>query len=172
MTDAGPPADLVELGVIRGAYGVRGWVRIEPFAGDSDLLQALRPWWLVGSGPPQRLEPGEARVHRGLLLAKWSGCDAREAADRLKGCRIAVARSGFPPLPQGEYYWVDLIGARVVNREGVELGRVKDLRRTAAQDLLDVEGASGGLLVPMVAEYIDAIDVNAAVIRVDWQADW
>jgi 16S rRNA processing protein RimM len=172
LTSARPPDDLVELGAVRGAYGVKGWVRVEPFAGDSNVLQASRAWWLVGAAAPRLLELTEVRQQAGLLLAKWSGCDTRETADRLKGCRIAIARSEFPRLPDGQYYWVDLIGARVVNRQGVELGRVRDLRRTAAQDLLEIEASSGRMLVPMVAEYIDEVDVGGATIRVDWQADW
>ena len=68
---------------------------------------------------------------------------------------------------------MDLIGARVVNRGGVDLGRVRGLRNNGAQDLLEVRDEQGNeLLVPLVEDYVDAVDTQASVIRVDWEADW
>jgi 16S rRNA processing protein RimM len=67
---------------------------------------------------------------------------------------------------------VDVIGARVVNRQGVELGTVSGLTRNGAQDLLQVQGSDGMLLVPMVPSYIESVDVAAREVRVDWDVDW
>lgn len=166
------PADLVALGVVRGAYGVKGWVRIQPFGTDT-TLQSTRTWWLQQpDGRVQRLAVNEVKPHSGAVLAKWDGCDSPELADTLKGATIAVPRSAFPPLPEGEVYWVDLIGARVINRGGTELGRVTALSSNGAQDLLEVTGSNGTLLVPMVPSYVESVDVAAREVRVDWEADW
>ncbi len=166
------PADRVALGVVRGAYGVKGWVRVQPLGTDA-TLQSARCWWLQQpDGRAQRLAVVEVKRHSGALLAKWEGCDTPEQADALKGATIAVPRSEFPPLPEGEVYWVDLIGARVINRSGTELGKVTALSSNGAQDLLEVQGSEGTLLVPMVPSYLESVDVAAREVRVDWEADW
>ncbi len=165
------PADLVALGVVRGAYGVKGWVRIQPLGTDATLL-ATRPWWLQHGAGTRQLAVTEAKRHSGTVLAKWDGCESPELADTLKGATIAVSRSQFPPLPEGEVYWVDLIGARVVNRRGVALGTVAGLSSNGAQDLLEVNGPDGTLLVPMVPSYVESVDLAAREVRGDWEADW
>lgn len=172
MLQDAPRSALVELGAVRGAYGVKGWVRIAPYDTDAEVLRATRNWWLLREGTLRRLAVTAVRRHGALLLAKWDGCDSPEAADALKGAKIAVAREDFPALAPGRYYWVDLIGARVVNRRGVELGEVRGLRSNGAQDLLEVDGAGLALLVPLVEAYVDRIDCAQRKIEVDWEADW
>ncbi|GAB4480338.1 MAG: ribosome maturation factor RimM [Burkholderiaceae bacterium] len=172
MLQDAPPSTLVELGVVRGAYGVKGWVRIAPYDADAEVLRATRNWWLVGAGESQRLAVSAVRRHGGLLLAKWDGCDSPEAADALKGAAIAVPREDFPALAPGRYYWVDLIGARVFNRRGVELGEVLGLRSNGAQDLLEVGSVGSTFLVPLVDAYVDRIDPAQRRIEVDWEEQW
>lgn len=119
------------------------------------------------------LEVTGVRRHGGGIVAKWAGCDTPEAADALRGARISVGRADFPAPGAGEFYWVDLVGARVINRAGVELGTVRGLRNNGAQDLLEVMGAGKHqLLVPLVEGYVETIDAARGVIRVDWEADW
>jgi len=171
------PPDLVALGVVRGAYGLKGEVRIAPYAADGAVLLGQRAWWLQRA-TPQPLEIEAVRRHKDQLLAKWNGCDSPESADALKGVEVAVARSAFPPLADNEYYLADLVGARVVNRAGDELGRVQGLRSNGAQQLVEVvrDAGAGGdesaLLIPLVESYIDAVDVAQREVRVDWQGDW
>jgi 16S rRNA processing protein RimM len=167
------PPDLVALGVVRGAYGVKGWVRIAPYA-DGEVLLQQRAWWLQGASDPRPVDVTAVRRHGNQLLAKWNGCDDPESADALKGVEVAVARSAFPPPGEDEYYLADLVGARVVNRAGEELGKVQGLRSNGVQQLLEVGIGQGGaaLLIPMVESYIDAVDVAQHEVRVDWHKDW
>jgi len=168
-----PPADLIELGVVRGAYGVKGWARIAPHDAEAAVLRAARRWWLKRGDRMSVLEVTGVRRHGGGLVAKWTGCDSPEAADQLRGALVSVARSDFPAPAHGEFYWIDLVGARVINRAGAELGKVTGLRNNGAQDLLEVTGAAGAeLLVPLVEAYVDSIDAQDGVIRVDWEVDW
>jgi len=103
-----------------------------------------------------------------------------------------VSRASFPAATEGEYYWVDLIGLSVVNREGVVLGEVVGLMETGAHDVLRIrppaltpEGAAvapakgarknadpGELLIPFVAAYVDGVDMAARRITVDWGLDY
>jgi len=101
------------------------------------VLRSTRRWWLVSSEGTRRLEVSAVRRQGAGLVAKWAGCDSPEAAEALKGAQVAVARCDFPRLGKGEYYWVDLIGLRVINRSERELGTVKGLRPSAAHDLLE-----------------------------------
>ncbi|HYM47985.1 MAG TPA: ribosome maturation factor RimM [Burkholderiaceae bacterium] len=173
------PGDLVELGAVRGAYGLKGWVRITPFVVDGVVLESVHRWWLRQSSATKELVVQQVRRHGESILAKWHGCESKEAADMLKSATIAVARSDFPPLAEGEHYLNDVIGYRVVNRSGVELGTVSGLRTGndraesgAATQWLEVtnEDQSRSLLIPLVDQYIDAIETK--LIRVDWQNDW
>ena len=171
VPDSPVPADLVELGVLRGAYGVKGWVRVQPYAAQATALQACRRWWLIG-GPATSVEVSGVRPHGAVLVAKLQGCETPEQAERLRGVRVGVARADFPPAGDGEVYWVDLIGARVVNRSGVELGTIDDVLSSGAQELLQVRCGERVLLVPMVERHVDEVDLTQHVVRVDWEADW
>ena len=175
---AGPelPAGLVELGSVRGSYGVRGWVRIAPHAADSSALGAVPTWWVIKRNEGTPVDVDGYRRHGKEVLAKWPGCESKEQADALKGAVIAVARSALPPLPPGEHYLVDLIGSHVVNREGDALGTVSGLRESdvagTARQWLEVVDDETLRLIPLVEQYVDAVDTEQRVVRVDWQRDW
>jgi len=108
------------------------------------------------------------------LLGKWPGCDAKETADALKGVAVCLPRSEFPPLLEGEYYWFDLPGCQVVDREGKELGHVTGLRENAGGQWLEVDNGRGigVILIPLVEQYVEAVELKQRLIRVDWKADW
>jgi 16S rRNA processing protein RimM len=194
---ADAPADLIDVGVLRGSYGLQGWVHLQPHSVDAAVLRRTRRWWLLrpqareaepaGTRPAPdevaaALQVTGLRVQGAGLVAKWQGCDDPESAQALKGWRIAVGRDDFPPLPEGEYYWVDLVGAQVVNRQGLTLGTVRGLRSNGAHDILEVARAGAVpvpstasapvLLIPLVAAYVDGIDLPAMRISVDWAEDW
>jgi 16S rRNA processing protein RimM len=168
------PPDLVELGAVQGAYGVKGWVRVSLLGSDGTVLLTVADWWVVKAGRVWQLTPQERRRHAGLLLAKWPGCESKEDAEALKGAVIAVPRSAFPEAPAGEYYWADLLGCRVVNRTGDELGTVSGLRENAGGQWLEVSNGPAGevLLIPLVEQYVEVVDPSARFVRVDWQRDW
>lgn len=166
-----PPADLVELGVVRGAYGVKGWVKVRPHSPEATVLQQVRRWWLGGDGV-RPVHVSALRRHGDWLLAKWPGCETREQAEQFRGWRVSVSRAEFPTPGQGEVYWVDLVGAVVVNRSGEELGVVDEVSSNGAQELLQVRRGERTLLIPIVDRHVDEIDLAQRRIRVDWEADW
>ena len=170
---------MIELGSLRGAYGVRGWVHVAAESPDAQVLRSARRWRQVGS-PATRFDVTAVRRHGSGWVAKLAGVDDPERAEQLRGTRIAVDRADFPPLPEGEYYWIDLIGARVVNREGECLGDVRGLRSNGMHDVLVIGSEDAMLLVPLVEDYVDRVERQGSgpeaggerVIRVDWQRDW
>lgn len=114
--------------------------------------------------------------HRGGELVDVAD---RNQAEALKGARIFVPRSSFPTAGTDEYYWVDLLGLDVVNREGVALGQVKDLMSTGPQTVLVLALASDEAgkpaverMIPFVAAFVDNVDLPGRLITVDWQLDY
>ncbi len=123
----------------------------------------------------------QAREQAGVVVASAQEVLDRDAAEALTGARIFISRASFPTAGADEYYWVDLIGLRVVNREGAPLGTVTDLIDTGAHSVLRVRrpDASAGMspeqaerLIPFVAHYIDSVDLDGKLIHVDWGLDF
>jgi 16S rRNA processing protein RimM len=184
------PADAVEVGSVVGAWGVKGWIKIQPFAKDPLALFSSRRWYLA---PPAAAQPGatrtypvqlqiaQARSHGDAVLASVQDLSDRSAAEALRGARVFVPRASFPTVEADEYYWVDLIGAAVVNRQGAALGTVTALLDTGPHSVLCVQanhatpgepGTQDERLIPFVAAYVDDVDLDARLIRVDWGLDY
>ncbi len=185
------PADAIELGRIQEAWGVKGWVRIQPHSADTSALFESTQWFL--QPPEARFARGfsafsgvvgvavaEIKTHSDGIVARLEGLDDRTGAEALKGVRICVPRSAFPATPEGEYYWVDLIGLDVVNREGMHLGVVRDLMPTGPHSVLvmehteTVDGQEKAVerMIPFVAAYIDDVNLAERRIVADWQTDY
>lgn len=194
------PEDAVEVGRVMGAWGVKGWIKVQPFSLDPQALFSTRRWFLQA---PHDASPGlrtvlsarpvlkvtQAKDHGDMVVASAQDLEGRDAAEALRGARVFVSRSSFPTAGEGEYYWVDLIGLNVVNRDGVVLGEVVGLLETGAHDVLRIqppaelgqERASSGrksasqpteCLIPFVAAYVDGVDMAARRITVDWGLDY
>ncbi len=186
------PDDSIEVGRILDAWGVKGWLKILPHSTEPKALLDAKSWLL--QAPDTKFRPGfsaftgtvtitvdEAKTHSDSLVAKIDGLDDRNDAEALRGCRIFLPRSAFPKASRDEYYWVDLIGLNVVNREGFALGCVRDLMATGPNSVLCVEhqalqedGSSKAdeRMIPFVSAYVDAVDIAGKLITVDWQPDY
>jgi 16S rRNA processing protein RimM len=159
------------MGRIVAPYGVRGWVKAAPQTESPDGLLSYRTWWLATGSEWQSYRLLEGRVHGGGLVARLAGIEDRDQAALLRGARIAVPRSELPPPGAGEYYWADLIGMRVVNREGAALGQVAEVFETGANDVLVVRGERERL-IPFVAPVVVDVDMAARLLTLDWGVDY
>ena len=177
------PADAVEVGRISDAWGIKGWFKVLPYSASPEALFSSKQWFLlpaekgaVNFAGGLKLRLREAKDHSGGVVASAHSVDDRGAAESLRGARIFVARSSFPSTTADEYYWVDLIGLDVVNREGVALGQVTELLSTAAQAVLVMQYRSADKtlerMIPFVAAYVDSVDLGSRRISVDWQSDY
>jgi 16S rRNA processing protein RimM len=177
------PADAIEVGRIADAWGLKGWFRVLPHSADPQALFSSKRWYLQPSERGAKTFSGtvllrvrEAKDHSETIVARADGIEDRDAAESLKGARVFVPRSSFPTAATDEFYWVDLMGLDVVNRESVHLGRVKDLMTTGPQTVLVLEYEEEGKplerLLPFVAAYVDGVDLQARRITVDWQPDY
>lgn len=172
------PDDLVLVGHVTGAYGIHGWIRIKPYSADADALLHAKTWWL--DKPELRdVDMMQAKIHGEDVVARLVGVADRNAAEALKGAVVQIRRSHFPPLENGEYYWVDLIGLAVENLQGEYLGTVSDLMDNGAQAILHVVGpAVAGpekpkeWLIPFVDQFVKTVNQDAKKITVDWGLDF
>nr|WP_315203207.1 ribosome maturation factor RimM [uncultured Albidiferax sp.] len=182
------PADAIEVGRIGDAWGIKGWFKVVSHSAAPEALFSSKRWFLQPTERGAKTFAGtkllrviEAKEHSGGVVAQAHEVVGRDAAEALRGSRIFVARTSFPSVSTDEYYWVDLIGLNVVNREGLALGQVKELLSTGAQTVLVIayqEADEAGVLqtlermVPFVAVYVDKVDLPARLITVDWQPDY
>jgi 16S rRNA processing protein RimM len=164
------------MGRIAAPYGVRGWLKIQPWSEDPSTLLAHAVWWLrapEGAGPWREAEVANARLHGAGLVAELRGVSTREAALALRGSQIGLPRAALETPGVDEYYWSDLEGMAVVNREGVPLGRVAQVAASGAHAILRVvDDRRIERLIPFVAAYIDRVDAAGGRIDVDWQPDY
>lgn len=195
--DDGPawPDDAVEIGRVVGAWGIQGGIKVQPFSPDPQALFSSRRWFLqppAGPGPkgvgkgagaalPRLLKITQAREQGSLVVATAQEVPDRNAAEALRGARIFISRQSFPTAKDGEYYWIDLIGLAVVNREGEALGTVTDLLDTGAHCVLrvqrpdapdDAKGDEAERLIPFVDAFVDQVDLPGRRITVDWGLDF
>ena len=158
------------MGRLTAPFGVRGWVRVQTFSAQTDALSGHQRWWLSRAGHWEAFSLEESRVHGRSLLAKFAGVSTPEQAAALGRSEVAVPRAELPPAEEGEYYWADLVGLEVRNREGEGLGVVDTLMDNGAQSVLVVRGERERL-IPFVDRHVDKVDLQARRIVVDWSLD-
>jgi 16S rRNA processing protein RimM len=177
------PADAIEVGRIADAWGVKGWFKVLPYSASPEALFSSKRWFLQPATQGAKTFSGtlqfkviEAKDHSGSVVAHGQDVTDRNQAELLKGARIFVARSSFPTPEADEYYWVDLLGLEVVNREGEEMGHVRELLHTGPQTVLVLEFVADDKtqerMIPFVSAYIDNVDLAGRRITVDWHTDY
>jgi 16S rRNA processing protein RimM len=193
-THPGWPDDAVEVGRIVGAWGVKGWFKVQPFAAEPQALLSSRRWRILPpddavaarataptSDYPSLLKITGAKAHGDGVVAQAQEVTGRDAARALRGARVFVGRSSFPTAGADEYYWVDLVGLRVVNRQAETLGTVAGLIDTGPHSVLRVApvgmpageaGQDVERLIPFVAAYVDEVSLERRCITVDWGLDY
>jgi 16S rRNA processing protein RimM len=215
------PEDAIEVGRILGAWGIKGGIKVLPFAADPQALFSARVWFLKPAesakkpsvAAPNPLKPGKPAVvpaHKtpaqkaalaaplpfalnvqgvrdqgDAIVATAPEIADRDAAEAMKGVRVFVSRATFPQPDADEFYWIDLIGLSVFNRDGIALGDVIGLIDTGPHCVLRVkpaaaqgqgdapaEPAADERLIPFVEAYVDSVDIAGRRIVVDWGLDY
>ena len=177
------PADAVEVGRIADAWGIKGWFKVLAYSADPEALFSSKRWYLQPAERGPKTFSGTvalairgAKEHSDTVVASAQDVDDRTAAEARKGARIFIPRSSFPTAATDEFYWVDLLGLDVVNREGVALGQIRDLLSTGPQTVLVMEYTEDGKtlerMIPFVSQFVDGVDIPGRRITVDWQPDY
>ena len=188
------PDDAIEVGRIGEPWGLKGWVKVQPFAADPQALFSSRRWFLLPSDKlgaprpalgaaavPSLLKITQIKDHGDAVVALAQEVPDRNAAEALRGARVFIGRASFPTPDPDEFYWVDLIGLDVTNREGETLGSVVGLIDTGPHSVLRVAPAvlpagvsaqEAERLIPFVGAYVDTVSLEKRLITVDWGLDY
>jgi 16S rRNA processing protein RimM len=160
-------SDLVCVGAIAGAFGVRGEVRLKSFCADPQAIETYAPL-LTEDGGRSFTVALSMPISNGFA-ARLGGVATREQADALRGVRLYAPRDRLPSLPDDEYYHADLIGLAVLDTGGTVLGRVKAVLNHGAGDLLEVqiEGGSASVLLPFTRAAVPTVDLDSGRLIVD-----
>ncbi len=174
------PADIVVLGKVVGPYGLRGAVKVHPFADDPEVWAKLPHWWVGQEGCAPELwrqtKLLRCKVQSDVLIAELECLPDRNASETAKGMLVGVPRAELPAAAKDEYYWADLIGLEVVNTHDQSLGQVLGLIETSANHVLRVGDVGDGdgkeRLLPFVATVVLEVNLVEKRIRVEWELDW
>lgn len=160
---------LVPLGVIAGAHGLRGELRVKPYNPSSELLTSLARAQLRApdGGSAREVAVLGARWHGAGLLVVIEGCSDRDAAQALRGHELCIARAQLPALDESEHYLVDLIGLQAKTRDGQVLGQVSEAVEYPASQVLRVAVPAGTLEIPLREPYVVEIRLDEGVLIVD-----
>ena len=164
-------AGRVVLGRLGSPFGVKGWIWVQPHTRPPDQLFEYRHWDLECPASSGRRSLEAVQAQGKGWIVRLSGIADREAAATLTGAWISVPRTALPPADEG-YYWIDLIGLRVVGIDGFEFGRVDSLMETGANDVLVVKGEEERLIPFIRPDVVRRIDLAAGVVEVDWDPDF
>ena len=156
---------------ISGPYGVKGWIKIQPFTIDINQLLDKKEW-LIGDEISSISYPIEtSKIHGNSIVAKLVNIDDRDAAFGLRNKTILIPKHELPALEKGEYYWNDLMGHAVINQKQEHLGVVQTFLETGANDVLVVKGEREHL-IPFIPHVILNVDMGKKEIEVDWDKDF
>jgi 16S rRNA processing protein RimM len=144
-------------------FGVKGEIKIRPFTQSFEIF--ARSDELVFDQVSFRLV--SFRVHRGTVLATLQGIDSVEQAKALCGKLVKTDERNFPPKGEDEFYWFELIGMSVRTIDGKELGTVAAMIETGANDVLEVHGDYGEVLIPLIDDVVVEIRTEDGAIIVD-----
>lgn len=170
----------IVVGKFVGVFGVKGWLKVKSFTAPEDNILEYKPWFIkVGSGQ-QAFEVDAFQQRPQGLVVHLKGVDDRDLASSLRG-EIRVQQSLLPQLAEDDFYWYQLKGLSVISTFGGKeqnLGKVKDLMETGANDVLVVVGDDSSIdqqerLVPYVwQQYVQRVDLEAKQIWVDWDPEF
>lgn len=167
----------ITLGHVSGVYGIKGWLRITPQTRPVERILEYRRWW-IGDEQGFMSRVVAHRMQGNGLVVQLLDRDEEPITDRaiaqtMIGKVISVARSEMPPLAEGEYYWVDLLGLQVVDEALDPLGVVTDVFSNGAQDVLTVTDEDKTHLIPfVVGPIVVSVSLETRQIVCRWSREW
>ena len=168
-------SQILVVGQIGAAYGIRGWVHVRSFTDPPANLIGYNPWYVSNDADSniswQEAGLIQARQHNKGIVAQLQLATDRTQAETLSGMDIGVERGLLPNLDAGDFYWIDLIGTEVVDTEGEKLGDVTELIDNGAHTVLEVHNGGDVHLIPFVRNYVKTIEPRQRIV-VDWDIGW
>ena len=154
----------ITIGKVGAAHGIKGEMRIIPLTDFTERFRTMKEV-MVGK---ELLHIESCKFHKQYVLLKFAEYPRREQAEALTGRMLTIDRSEAAPLEEGEFYTFDIIGLKVLDPEGVELGTVENVLRTGSNDVYQARRPDGGeLLIPALKAVVNKIDVAGGSMVVD-----
>jgi 16S rRNA processing protein RimM len=158
---------------VSGVFGVKGWVKIFSFTEPRENILRYSPWLLQKNNQIQEIKVLGGRRQGDSVVAELQNVADRDDAALLIGAEILIRKQQLPALEPDEYYWADLVGLNVENKDGVKLGKVDHLLETGANDVLVVVDGETERLIPFLqGQTILKVELDDRLICVDWDADF
>jgi len=165
----------VELGKVVGIWGVKGWIKLHSYTRDRVDIANYPRWWLqpkAAKGSPLEFQVLKCREQGQGIVAQLDGVNDGDEAQALIGRVILIAEQDLAELPEGEFYWQQLVGLEASNLQGESMGKVETILETGANDVLVLkrDGESGieEVLIPYVPHVVKKIDLAQGTMVVDW----
>jgi 16S rRNA processing protein RimM len=164
--------ELIVVGKVSGVFGVRGWIKVFSFTEPRENILAYSSWILRKGNDSKEMQLLDGRRQGKTVIANLESLNDRDAAADLNGWDILIRYEQLPKARKGEYYWTDLIGLQVKTVDGVELGVIKQMLETGANDVVVVRGERERLIPFLQQQTIIAIDLDAREMVVDWDPEF
>ena len=170
-TDEQSEDRLIELGKIVGVWGLKGWVKVYSYTRPPRQIFDYQRWILIKDGQQGKTQIQAGRKQGSGLVAQLDGLSDRLQAEAIVGSKIAISRDQLAAPEQGEYYWSDLLGLRVITDQDNELGVIETIMETGSNDVMVVKGERERLL-PYTKDVVIKIDQKQGVMRVNWDPEF
>lgn len=161
------PMELIEIGRIVRSHGLEGRMKVLSYLESPEVLQDLSGLFVGRSVPEAVLFPLVAvQAGKDSFILQLSGIDDRDAAEGLRGCSVWMPSEKMQKLPEGEYYWREIIGLQVLTEEDEILGRIEAVFPTGGNDVYVCRGGGREILLPAIGDVVRKIDTDRGVMVV------
>ena len=150
-----------EIGQIVNTFGIKGFVKVNPFTDDLERLEELESVLVEKNKELLEMKIEDIKYHKNLVLIKFKGIEDINMAEKYKGCYIKIKREATRKLPKDTYFIADLIGLPVYEENGNLLGKLDDIYNNKSHDIYVVKDELGKqILLPSTKEVIKQIDIE------------
>jgi len=157
----------LEIGQIVNTFGIKGFVKVNPFVDDVFRFNDLKKVYIKRNKTLNELEIEEVKYHKNMVLVKFKGIDKVEEAEQLRNSYLEVDRENAIELEEGEYFIADLLGLNVITEENELLGKIEDIFNTGSNDIYVVKNEEGKqLLLPAISDVIKKINIEESKVVV------
>lgn len=158
---------LILIGKVAATHGVRGQLRVVTYSGNIDSVRVKRSVIMKSlNGETEIAEIAASAVHGKKILITLQAYEDVNQVQHLVGREIYVEREQLPELDEGEYYWSDLIGLKVITTQGESLGEIYDIMATGSNDVYLVRGNEKEYLIPAIEDVVLNVNLEAGVMTV------
>ena len=161
--------EVFQVGVIASTHGIAGEVNVFPTTDDPQRFKKLKKVTLdTGKEGPKELEIEHVKFFKKFVIVKFKGWDSINDVEKFRGKELTITRDQAVSLAPGEYFAADLIGLKITDEDGKELGTLKDVMNTGANDVYEMAPAdgSGSVMIPAIKDCVRKIDLDAGVMTI------